>query len=643
MALRRVAAWLCLGMLAAGCSGEKPKAREVQAPMVRDVNPLLRETIHAEATFLNTEPVLVSGYGIVVGLRGTGGEPNLPEPIAATLEREMQLRGISGTNRDGSAISGKTPREILRDPNVAVVLVQAAIPPGSPKGKRFDAYVTALNASSLDGGTLWTTELRVGDATTFGRAQERVIAAAGGPLFVNPFADPGRESEGPSRKSGRVLGGGVVTNPVGIALMMGNTSHARARSIVSAINTRFPGGRGDSGPIARGVSGQAIELSVPARYRDKPAEFLEVVKYLRFDATPAPVAARRYIEALKAEPGLSSELGAALLALGDAAVPFVRELYDHPEPVPQLTGLMVGAKLNDARSSSFLRELAKSGSGVQRLEAIALLGEIDAGPSVDMTLREIMGEPELSIRVAAYEALAGRAERLNAARRAAVLSGVGAGTHREALTGWGANEAAVQGVQRRVVAGKFLVDIVPVGEPLIYVTQQDRPRIVLFGEGMEIANPAVIPVWEDRLMIKRDAGESTASILWRGPGMDRATTHSVRATIPDLIEFLAREAFPGDTQSGLNLTYSEVIGVLDAVQRAGGTAAAMTTERNKLKADLLTAAAAGQVRHRPETPADREVVVVREPASLKGDAPGADDTPRIVPIVPANPEKPKKN
>jgi hypothetical protein len=382
---------------------------------------------------------------------------------------------------------------------------------------------------------------------------------------------------------------------------------------------------------------------VPARYRDKPAEFLEVVKYLRFDATPAPVAARRYIEALKAEPGLSSELGAALLALGDAAVPFVRELYDHPEPVPQLTGLMVGAKLNDARSSSFLRELAKSGSGVQRLEAIALLGEIDAGPSVDMTLREIMGETELSIRVAAYEALAGRAERLNAARRAAVLSGVGAGTHREALTGWGANEAAVQGVQRRVVAGKFLVDIVPVGEPLIYVTQQDRPRIVLFGEGMEIANPAVIPVWEDRLLIKRDAGESTASILWRGPGMDRATTHSVRATIPDLIEFLAREAFPGDTQSGLNLTYSEVIGVLDAVQRAGGTAAAMTTERNKLKADLLTAAAAGQVRHRPETPADREVVVVREPASLKGDAPGADDTPRIVPIVPANPEKPKKN
>lgn len=625
-------AWL------SGCggSGEKPRPRTVEVTPPRDVHPVLRETVQAEVTFLNVEPVLVSGYGLVVGLSGTGGEPNLPEPIAASMEREMALHGIS------AATMGKTPRQMLQDPNVAVVVVQAAIPPGAPRDASFDVYVTALNASSLEGGTLWTTDLRIGDAAPFGRAQEHMIGQARGPLFVNPFAEPGRESDGPTHKSGRVLGGGVVTRPVGIAMVLSSTSHARARSIVSAINSRFPIGPGDPGPTARGVSGTTVELRVPLRYKDNPGEFMQIVKYLRFDATAPQVAARRYVETLKAEPAMSGELGSALLALGEPSLPFVRELYDYAEPAPRLAALMVGAKLNDPRSAAYLRELARSGTGIERLEAINLLGQVEAGPTVDVALRELMGEPELSVRVAAYEALAGRAERYHRARWAALLrSEHGTPQKPDALLGWG--ESGLQGVQRRTISGKFLMDVVPAGNQLVYVTQQGRPRIVLFGKDQGLAAALTASVWNDRLLMRREPGEPDVSVQWRSP--DGRVEHlKFRATAPDMVEFLARSNEPGTERPGLGLTYSQVVGVLDAVQQAGGLAGALATEENRLKADLLAAANAGEIKQRPETPGEREIVVVRRPAALAGGGTAeAAGGPRVVPITPAaGNEKPAK-
>lgn len=624
-----LAAFAAISAAISGCGSEqKPKARSVRVAPAKDVDPVLRETVQAEVTFLNTEPVLVSGYGLVVNLKGTGGEANLPEAIAGTMEREMALRGIS------TASTGMSPRQMLQDPSVAVVVVQAAIPPGSPRGANFDVYVTALNASSLEGGTLWSTDLRIGDASTFKTAKEHLIGKAGGAIFVNPFAEPGKEGQGPTRKSGRVLGGGEVTDPVGIAMILSNTSHARARSIVEAINSRFPMGRGDAGKIARGVSGSTVELNVPLRYRDNAAEFLEIVKYLRFDSTPAPAAARAYVERLKADPAMSGQLGSALVALGEPAIPFARELYDYPEPGPRLTGLMVGAKLNDAKSAVYLRDIARSGTGVERLEAINLLGQVEAGPTVDTALLSLLGEKELSIRVAAYEALAGRAERYHRARRAALLRNQHVGeTHAEALAGWA--DAGLHGIQRRVVGDKFLLDIVPVGEPLIYVTQQGRPRIVLFGENQKVSDALAASLWDERLLLKRNPGDMTVAVQWREREGAKAATFNVRPTISELIEFLARSNAPGAERPGLDLTYSEVVGVLDGMQQAGAIPAPLATEENKLKADLLAAASAGEVRQRPETPGEREIIVVRRPEALKDEAVAKGGGPRVVPIVPA--------
>ena len=241
-----------------GCSNKKPSVVEpVTVQPARDIPTLLRGTVGAEASFSGVEPVLVSGYGLVVGLNGTGGDV-LPDSIRTTMEREMGLLGIgkAGDYR-GTAIDGVTPQQLLRDKSVAVVLVQAAIPPGSPAGANFDCYVRAINASSLEGGNLWTTELRIGDASTFGQVQTRGLARARGPVFINPFSEPGREDTGVSRLVGRVLDGGVVTNPLQIGMTLNTPSFQLVRSVTSAINSRFPEQPGDGGPVARGQIGRA--------------------------------------------------------------------------------------------------------------------------------------------------------------------------------------------------------------------------------------------------------------------------------------------------------------------------------------------------------------------------------------------------
>ncbi len=641
-ALAAAAASLALlGGLPACGGGEKPTARSV-TPVVRDVSPLLRGTIGAEATFRNVEPMLVSGYGLVVGLNGTGGDV-LPDSIMATMEREMGLKGIGKAQTGtGTAVDGMTPRQMLRDPNVAVVFVQAAIPPGAPEGADFDVYVRAINATSLEGGQLWTTDLRLGVAQPFGGRQSRSIARSRGPIFINPFAEAGKEQQGVMRTVGRVLGGGEVTQPLGIELVLDNTSWQRARSIVSAINSRFPEGPGDDGPTARGRTGSSIELRVPNRYRNEPAAFLDLVKHIRISSVAPEETARRFAEGLKSEPALANELSWCLEAVGTKALPFLRDLYDYPEVFPRLAALKAGARLNDPLAATPLIKLARTGQASVRTDAITLLGRLDAGPSIDLALREFLGEEDLTVRIAAYEALAGRAERLQLARlsaRAARLRErnlpAPTPTHLQVLAEQALPGNTMQGVERTPVAGKFLFDRVPVGSPLIYITQQGQPRIVLFGEGDMVRTPMVVSGFGDRLMMVAD-DPGAVRVLYRPQTSDRATTLTIRPNLEEMIRIFAHDTTPEDPRPGLGMSYSEVVGTLYSMQQASATRADFATERERLLAELQAASQNIQVADRPERPEDRDLVLIKpESDPTRPIAPDpATPTPKIVPIEP---------
>ncbi len=608
---------LALSSACARNSKPTPRARAVAPAVSRNVPGSLRGTIGAESTVRGVASQLVSGIGFVVGLNGTGGLP-MPEEYAATMEREMGLGGIGRANDyEGTAFQGKSPRQLLSDPNTAVVIVQAAIPPGARAGTSFDVYVRSVNASSLEGGRLYTTKLRPGAPSAFGADTTLIIGDAKGPIFINPFADPGSTTDGVTRDVGRILDGGVVSEDILIELVLDNPSHERARRITRAINSRFPERTGDNGPIARGKNDSLIRVRVPRRFEDRPAEFLELVKHLQIDRTYPELYARRYAQTMNTQPYLANDMGWCLEALGEQAKPFVRDLYEHPEAAPRLAALRAGVGLGDARAAPYLQQVALSGPDSLRAEAIALLARLDAGPRVDETLKGLLASRELTIRIAAYEALVGRAVQAQRRRLMRMVEGeTGPGAFRltrtnlDAMARMNLPKGTIQGVSRELVAGKFFLDRVPGGEPMIYVTQQGEPRIVLFGGDIKLTKPSLITAWENRLMLSADSETEPIRMYYRDQRTGRVIIQEAEEELDKLIEMMARDQSPDDPRTGLGLTYSETVGALYNIYNDGGYAGAFSTERDRLLADLIRTSKTQEITVRPATPGSDERLVV---------------------------------
>ena len=140
------------------------------------------------------------GYGLVVGLNGTGdslnASPFTRQSLTAMLER-------LGVNTRGAT---------LRTKNVAAVMVTASLPPFATHGTRIDVTVSAMgDATSLQGGTLLVTPLLGADGEVYSVAQ--------GPVAVIGFA-----AEGAAAKivrgvptTGRISNGALVEREIEFA------------------------------------------------------------------------------------------------------------------------------------------------------------------------------------------------------------------------------------------------------------------------------------------------------------------------------------------------------------------------------------------------------------------------------------------
>src|ERR1700730_5308068 len=100
------------------------------------------------------------GYGLVVGLNGTGDTINNIPFTKQSLQAMLERLGVN--------IRGAT----LRTGNVAAVMVTANLPPFGAQGTRMDVTVSALgDAKSLQGGTLLVTPLLGADGNVYAVAQ----------------------------------------------------------------------------------------------------------------------------------------------------------------------------------------------------------------------------------------------------------------------------------------------------------------------------------------------------------------------------------------------------------------------------------------------------------------------------------------
>ncbi|GJE00281.1 MULTISPECIES: flagellar basal body P-ring protein FlgI [Methylobacterium] len=220
------------------------------------------------AAIEGVRPNQLVGYGIVVGLNGTGDTlNNVPftrQSVQAMLER-------LGVNTRGAT---------MRTANLAAVMVTASLPPFATQGTRIDVTVSSLgDAKSLQGGTLLVTPLLGADGEVYALAQ--------GSLAIAGF-----QAEGDAAKitrgvptNGRIANGAMIEREVefklnqqrSLRLSLRNPDLTTSKRIAAAIND-FMGA-----DTAEPTDPSTVTLQVPARYQGNMIRLLTEIEQLKVE------------------------------------------------------------------------------------------------------------------------------------------------------------------------------------------------------------------------------------------------------------------------------------------------------------------------------------------------------------------------
>lgn len=205
------------------------------------------------------------GYGLVVGLAGTGDSLNNSPFTKQSLQAMLERLGVN------------TAGENMRTANVAAVMVTANLPAFSTQGSRLDVSVSSLgDSSSLQGGTLLVTPLLGADG--------EVYAIAQGSVTINGFLAEGDAATIVSGvpTTGRISSGGLIEREIGFSLgaqrelrlALKNPDLTTSRRIALSIND-FIGV-----PCATPLDGSTVHVTLPANFNGNIVDLLTDVEQL---------------------------------------------------------------------------------------------------------------------------------------------------------------------------------------------------------------------------------------------------------------------------------------------------------------------------------------------------------------------------
>jgi len=237
---RRIASFWHRCVLAVLCLGLPATLYGVQS----DRNVLIRDVTQIEGVRDNQ----LVGYGLVVGLRGTGDRQQTFFTVQ-TLANAMQRMGVQ-----------IAPGTVVVK-NVAAVFVTAQLPPFSRAGMKLDITASSVgDAKSLEGGVLLLTALRAADG--------RVYAVAQGPLTIGGYSE-GMAGNGKTVNHptvGRIASGAVIERDAAVdlkemktvSLLLLNSDFTAARDVARVINHEY------AKPVASVVDSRRIDVDVAA-------------------------------------------------------------------------------------------------------------------------------------------------------------------------------------------------------------------------------------------------------------------------------------------------------------------------------------------------------------------------------------------
>ncbi len=500
-----------------GCQG--PAGSGTSARLASDQEGL-GPTIGALADVFASDAIPVTGYSLVGGLNGAGSE-QCPAQVRTYLEKYI-LQHLSGVNVNVD--------ELISSPDTAVVIVEGIIPPAASKDQHFDVRVAAVPGTattSLEGGSLFGADLY--EARRFGYSIKS-LGIAEGPVYVDLL-----NAGNLDKRSGYVLGGGTVLNEYKINLALRQPDYRVASQIRNRINERL--GYDTAWALAPG----SIELRVPLKYTDQKVRFLRLVRATYLTVPPQLVEKRivAHIRDLATSSNReNSEI--ALEAIGNAALPRLAALLNSSEPEVRFRAARCMLNLGDQRGLDILRGMAEDRTFPHRVEAIEAIAAAVSLIDVAPMLRSLLRDDDFSVRLAVYKILL-------------PLNDVTISTE-------------------LVTDGFYLDQIAQVGKPAIFVSRQDRPRVVLFGAPIQCRSDIFVQTPDQTITINAPAGAQSATLICRHPTRsDVIISLKTSLDLADIIRTLSREPVTktGRNNPGLGVAYSVLVDLLSQMADAG--------------------------------------------------------------------------
>ena len=485
----------------------------------------------------------VEGVGLVVGLNGTGSDPETG-PFRENLLDQMRKAGVD------------TPSKILASPNTSLVIVRATIPAGIAPSDPLDVVIELTpnsGTTSLQGGYLMRTTLREVLITDKDIKEGSPLAYAFGPIMT------GNEKNPDNVRTGRVLGGAKVKKevPYRLALMEKHRSIRSSAMIQEVINRRFAV---KIGPESRGVAtaktDEYLDLKVPHVYHQNQTRFFQVVKLLpiidREDLRAERIA--QWANELK-DPKTAGVAALRLEGMGPAGVLALESGLTSKDIQSRFFAAEALAYLQKESGIEVLKQVALK-TPEFRAFAFAALAAADQ-PAAMVALRSLMGSDDSVIRYGSFAALRTADPDNPYLGRTPVLKDRKTDEAPENMA------AAIVDVQTRRRRGSqmedpfqlFVVDCD--GPPLVHYTRANRAEIVLFGAGQKLETPIVLGGGGTIILNASENDEKLEISRITRNSLDKDTKVVSSLEMKDIVREMAN----------LGATYPEIVGLLESARK----------------------------------------------------------------------------
>lgn len=529
-----------------GCENKrtiKPVAPRYTTLPPKQVPDFLKGTIFEKADLVETDPLLISGYGLVAKLPGTADNTMVPTTVRNYMLKEMVRHGWGSTLQE-PPYSMMQPEDVLRSNTIAIVRVSGFLQPGSRRGDPFTVEVAALegtNTTSLARGVLYRTDLKVNGANQFEPGYSvDVLGVAQGPVYVNPAyaLESGSPNMSPqarrSLRFGVVLEGGTAQDYRPLVLRVRQPTRSMSRQIEFVIEQRFGSLKAyQSDKIASAKDEGIVWVQMPAEYQQDWEHFAGVMTHLYLNASPAfatEQSKKLAIAAVQPDAPLQ-DISYCWEGLGPGALPAMAPLLTHPDPAVAFAAARAAAFLGDPGAQSVLLSIASTDAHPFQLNAVQVLGAIPSSPSVNQMLRTLLDCNSALVRLEAYRVLAKRQD--------------------SSITSF-------------PIAEKFMLDIVPSkGPPLIYASTRGVQRIAVIGTKPSLTMPALFTAMDERFSISSLEGQNTVTIYYRGYELANPVKIVSNPDVAELVARLGGKGPPG--QQMTQFSYGDIVALLQAM------------------------------------------------------------------------------